>query len=141
MNHKKFDGGQLPEQEKNLRDFYKRLLNFTINSNALLGNYKEIHSFNRKNTENYNDRVFSFTRWSDDEKLIIISNFDAEKSCDFELKIPEPVISAWKLKEGSYTFTDQIYNKITNRLNIKNEGSSMIIEIKPLESLILKLDE
>ncbi len=89
VNNKKFDGGQLSESEKNLRDFYKRLLNVTINSNALIGAYKEIHMFNREHTENYDHRVFSFVRWSDDEKLIIVSNFDADKNYEFDLKIPK----------------------------------------------------
>ena len=37
MNNKKFDGGQLSQKEKGLRDFYQRLLNFTIQSDALMG--------------------------------------------------------------------------------------------------------
>ncbi len=77
VNDKKFDGGQSTDEEKELRDFYKRLLNFTINSSALTGNYQDIHHFNRQNTEWYNDKVLSFVRWSDDEKLIVISNFNA----------------------------------------------------------------
>ena len=43
VNNKQFDGGQSTEDEKSLRDFYKRLLNFTINSNALAGNYQDVH--------------------------------------------------------------------------------------------------
>src|SRR5690606_27563346 len=76
MNNKQFDGGQLSESEKELRDFYKRLLNFSISSSALVGKYQDLHLFNRKNTERYNDKVLSFVRWSDSEKLIIVSNFD-----------------------------------------------------------------
>ena len=30
MNNGKFDGGQLTDSEKSLRDFYKRLLNFSV---------------------------------------------------------------------------------------------------------------
>src|SRR5690606_9584202 len=41
VNNKQFDGGQSTEEEKSVRDFYKRLLNFTINSNALAGNYQD----------------------------------------------------------------------------------------------------
>jgi hypothetical protein len=38
MNNGKFDGGLL-DKEKELRDFYKRLLNFSINSSALMGEF------------------------------------------------------------------------------------------------------
>ena len=140
MNNHKFDGGQSTSEEKDLRDFYQRLLNFTINSNALMGAYEEIHSYNRENTENYNHRVFSYTRWSDDEKLIIISNFDRNESYEFDLKLPTAVIEAWGLKEGVYQLTDQIYNKVFSELIVENNTGVIRIKLNPLESLILKLE-
>jgi len=139
MNNKNFDGGKLSESEKDLRDFYKRLLNFTLQSSALMGNYKEIHSFNRSHTKNYNHRVFSFVRWNDTEKLIIISNFDAKESYEFDLIIPETVITAWKLKKGNHLFSDQLYGKTSATLKVANDRSSIKIKIDPLESLVLKL--
>lgn len=51
MNGGKFDGGQLSKSEKELRDFYKRLLNFTLKSSALMGKYQEIQGINRYATE------------------------------------------------------------------------------------------
>ena len=51
MNGGKFDGGQLSESEKSLRDFYSRLLNFTKTSSALAGEFADIHTYNRQNTE------------------------------------------------------------------------------------------
>ncbi len=140
MNNKQFDGGQLSESEKELRDFYKQLLNFTIKSTALMGDYKEIHFYNKEYTENYNHRVFSFVRWSDNEKLIIVSNFDSDKSYELNLKLPEDVISDWKLKDGKYLVTDQLYLKLTSDLKVENGIGSMKINLMPLESLILKLD-
>ena len=140
MNNKQFDGGQLSESEKELRDFYKQLLNFTIKSAALMGDYKEIHFYNKEHTENYNHRVFSFVRWSDNEKLIIVSNFDSDKSYELNLKLPEDVISDWKLKDGKYLVTDQLYLKLTSDLKVENGIGSMKINLMPLESLILKLD-
>ncbi len=68
VNDKKFDGGQLTEEEKELRDFYKRLLNFTISSEALMGRYEEIHFYNKENTVGYDHRVLSFVRWTQEEK-------------------------------------------------------------------------
>jgi len=35
-----FDGGQLTSSEKALRDFYSRLLSFTLKSDALTGSFK-----------------------------------------------------------------------------------------------------
>lgn len=140
MNNYQFDGGQSSDEEKKLRDFYQRLLTFTISSTALMGDYEEIHTYNREHTENYNHRVFSFARWSDNEKLIIISNFDATESYEFDLKLPSSVIESWSLKNGSYQFTDQIYNEFSSDLTIENGVGVIKIKLKPLESLILKLE-
>ena len=139
MNNKQFDGGQLTTSEKALRDFYKRLLNFTINSSALMGQYEDIHLYNREHTEGYNDKVLSYVRWSDNEKLIIISNFDAENKHVFNLKIPKPVIEIWKLKNGSYSTKDQLYQEFSSDLKVENDIGSITITLKPLESFILKV--
>ncbi|RLD73867.1 MAG: alpha-amylase, partial [Bacteroidetes bacterium] len=140
VNNKQFDGGQLSDEENDLRYFYKRLLNFTINSDALMGHYYDIHRFNREHTENYNYRVFSFVRWSAEEKLIIISNFDKDKSYAFELIIPEGLISEWGLLDEEYLLKDQLYNKETEVLKIINDLGKVALNLKPLASLILKLE-
>jgi len=46
MNNGKFDGGQLSDSEKALRDFYKRLLTFSAKSSAVMGNYMDLHAPN-----------------------------------------------------------------------------------------------
>jgi glycosidase len=140
VNNKKFDGGQSTQKEKALRDFYRRLLNFTINSSALTGNYQDIHLYNRVQTKNYNDKVLSFVRWSEDEKLIIISNFDDVKSYEFDLKIPQNIVRIWKLKTGSYKVSDQLYNKFNSKLIITNLEAAIKINLNPLQSLILKIE-
>jgi glycosidase len=140
LNNKKFDGRQLSESEKKLREFYKRLLNFTIRSSALMGSYQEIHYFNREQTENYDQRVFSFVRWSAEEKLIVVSNFDTDESHDFELKVPETIISEWGLKDGSYLLSDQLYDQMTTTLKVESGMGKIYLKLQPLDSLILALE-
>ena len=140
VNDKKFDGGQSTEQEKELRDFYKRLLNFTINSSALMGDYQDIQHYNHQNTEWYNDKVLSFVRWSAEEKLIIISNFNAENTYGFELQIPEDLVQKLGLQDGEYEVKDQLYNTYTSTLKVENGKAEVRIDIKPLESFILKIN-
>nr|WP_315132264.1 alpha-amylase family glycosyl hydrolase [uncultured Flavobacterium sp.] len=139
MNEGKFDGGQLSQSEKDLRDFYKRLLNFTLNSTALMGQYQEIHGLNRYATEGYFPEVYSYVRWSDTEKLIIIANFSSEHTSHFELKIPKDVIQKWNLKDGNYTITDQLYQKSSLQLQVINGEGKVQITIAPSESFIYKL--
>ena len=88
MNGGKFDGGQLTQEEKELRDFYKRILNFSLNSTALMGEYQEIQTVNRQTTQGYDPGIYAFTRWSDTQKLVIVPNFSWLSTSNFELKIP-----------------------------------------------------
>jgi len=139
VNNKQFDGGQSTKEELQLRDFYKRLLNFTINSEALMGEYEDIHQFNRERTLNYNSKIVSFARWSENEKLIIISNFDAVGHHRFVLEIPSEIIKKWNLKDGKYQLKDALYNKESLDLNVIESKGFITIKMKPLESFILQL--
>tara|TARA_R110000796_G_scaffold250788_4_gene380723 strand:+ start:92579 stop:94375 length:1797 start_codon:yes stop_codon:yes gene_type:complete len=141
VNNKKFDGGQSTEEEKELRDFYKRLLNLTIQSDALMGEYQQIHYFNKDQTESYDHRMFSFCRWSETEKLVILSNFDNTKAYQFNLKIPKDIISKWNLTEKEYHLEDQLYKKEMPLLYVGEDGIGQFsIQIKPLESFIFKVN-
>jgi len=140
MNIKKFDGGQLSIEEKSLRDFYQRLLNFTISSKALIGQYYDIHRYNREHTPNYNYRVFSFVRYSKEEKLIVITNFDDDKTYNFELKLPEDLLLKWGLLKGNYGLTEKLYGLRKCNLEIDQNVGKLSITLKPLDCLVLKLN-
>jgi len=140
MNDGKFDGGQLSDSEKNLRDFYKRLLNFTINSSALMGSFEEIQFANRQNNEGYDALLYSYVRWSEKQKLVVITNFSSEKESEFDLKIPSSVISKWNLKDGSYVLVDKLYSESKTYLTVKNGEGSARVKIKPSESFIYEVN-
>lgn len=139
MNGGKFDGGQLSEDEKNLRDFYKRLLNFSVNSSALMGNFQEIQTANRNISPGYDIAIYAYTRWSDKQKLIIVTNFYALASSNFELRIPTAIIQKWNLKDGTYTIRDQLYHKSSPLLKVENGEGKVQISIGPSESFIYQL--
>ncbi|WP_334058574.1 alpha-amylase family glycosyl hydrolase [Polaribacter sp. P097] len=140
VNNKKFDGGQSTEEELALRDFYKRLLNFTINSDALMGEYQDIHQFNREHTEWYNDKVLSYVRYKGDEKLIVVSNFNADNTYGFELAVPKNIIEKWNLTEGEYHLEDQLYKTYTTTLKVTENEARVRVDVKPLESFILRVN-
>lgn len=136
VNDGKYDGGQLTKREKELRDFYKRLLNFTIKSSALTGKYQEIQSLNRQSTQGYDNGLFSFVRWSDNQKVVVVTNFDTNQTSKFELQIPVDIIQSWKLENGTYKLTDQLYNTSTVELVVANGVGKININIAPLQSFI-----
>ena len=140
VNNKAFDGGQLSDQEKGLRDFYKRLLNLTIGSEALMGEYEEIHFYNKEHTPGYDHRVLSYVRWSEGEKLIVISNFDSERPYDIELKVPHHILEAWQLDEGAYPMRDALYGG-QNNLLVQGGIGRIPVKLEPLQSYIYRVGE
>jgi len=139
MNNGAFDGGRLTKAEKELRDFYKRLLNFSVESRALMGNYQEIHTVNRAATEGYGDKVFAFARWAEDEKLMIISNFDGEDTQVFRLQLPADLMAQWKLQDGTYVLTDQLYGS-KNELLVEQGTGFLKVALEPLQSFIYQVN-
>ena len=138
MNGGKFDGGQLTPKEKELRDFYSRLLNFTLKSEALIGKFQEIQTINRNETKNYDSGLYSYVRYSDSEKLIVVANFSWVTTSNFKLIVPADVISKWSLADGNYTVTDQLYGS-TAELNVTKGVGTIKLSVKPSESFIFKL--
>ena len=139
MNNGAFDGGQLSPKEKDLRDFYKRLLNFTIKSPALMGKFQEIQTINRQTSEGYDEGIYSFVRWSENDKLIVITNFSWLTKSTFELKVPREIIETWSMKDGNYVLTDKLYGKIKLELSVAGGEGRVKITINPLESFIFGL--
>jgi glycosidase len=138
MNDGKFDGGKLYQDEKELRDFYKRLLNFTANSPAIMGNYQEIQTANRQNAD-YPAEAYSFLRWTEKEKLVIAINFSAGENSGFNLKVPSDIIRKWNLADGTYPMKDQLYERSTTNLVVKNGEGTVQVKLAPSESMIYKL--
>ena len=138
MNGGKFDGGQLSDKEKSLRDFYKRLLNFSLKSDALMGNFQEIQSANRDKTSGYDSGIYSYVRWSANERLIVIANFSWVTTSSFELKIPADIIQKWQLKDGLYDVKDQLYGS-TAQLKVADGKGTIQLKVKPSESFIFKV--
>ncbi|WP_444889262.1 alpha-amylase family protein [Microbulbifer sp. DLAB2-AA] len=137
-NEGAFDTALLTKEEKELRSFYQRLLNFSKQSPALLGDYLDLHSYNRKQDSGYGEKQFSFARWNKTEKLLIVANFDREAS-KFELLIPNELLKQWKLKDGSYVLEGQISNA-KQQLVIQNGQGRITLNLPPFEGHIFKLD-
>ena len=141
MNHRKFDGGLLLPEEKELRDFYRRLLNFTLQSDALTGNYFDLHGHNRYRTDNYNHRVFSFARWTSEEQLVVVANFDEGQSYSFTLEIPSELIRQWDLQDGNYPLAEMLYGETSQVMRVADGVGRIDVTLQSLSSLLLQLEK
>lgn len=144
MNDGAFDGGRSTPEELSLRDFYERVLNLSASNPAMSGAYRELHSHNRTLEQGYGERLFAFARWSNDEepeRLIVVSNFDAESGASFALDLPAELVSTWQLESGRYILDELLYGKLDARLVVDGESASAALELGPLESVVLRIGD
>lgn len=137
MNGGKFDGGALTPAEKTLRADYVRLMQFTRNAPALMGDYRDLHKANLGNT-GYDGELFSYARYNAKQKLVIVSNFSASNSKRFTLRLPPPLLAEWRLRDGEYRLKDQL-GTTKSRLQVANMMGYIPLELAPLQSVILEL--
>ncbi|WP_295029817.1 alpha-amylase family protein [Shewanella sp.] len=171
MNGGKFDGGQSTKDELALRDYYARLLNLSHTAPALLGEYYDLDTINRVHGSEklsqahdqtqigrsgsdydydyqYDDMTFAFARFSQDQQLVIVSNFSRTHGKAFTLKLPADLIAQWRVKPGHYPLDDLLAEPLNQPLNqlkphklvIDGAGTGWLeIQLKPLGSKILSL--
>ncbi|MDN3638220.1 alpha-amylase family protein [Simiduia curdlanivorans] len=138
MNNGAFDGGQSSADEKALRAWYSQLLNLTLSQSAFTGHYAQTHSYNRQHSENYPQKLFSFARWNDQQKLLVVSNFDAASASDIDIKIAPHMIKQWRFKDGQYTATDLLSGQ-SWPLQIDQGAASIKLDLKAFGSVILNI--
>ncbi|HWR95701.1 MAG TPA: alpha-amylase family glycosyl hydrolase, partial [Arenimonas sp.] len=137
MNGGKFDGGALTPAEKALRADYVRLMQFTRNAPALMGDYRDLHKTNIGNA-GYDGELFSYVRYNAKQKLIIVSNFSATDIKRFTLRLPPPLLAEWRLRDGNYHLKDHLAAGKT-QLQVVNMMGFLPLDLAPLQSVILEL--
>jgi glycosidase len=140
MNGGKFDGGQLSDNEKALRNYYSEILNFTLNAPALMGNYCEIHNFNRLQNPAYGDKVFAFARWDESQQLIIVCNFSHDQGLQTVLKLSPELVATWGLPVGEREIKEVMFGKKKTMLRVNDGDAEIDLDFGPLESAVFEVN-
>lgn len=136
MNHGKFDGGALSEEQKRLRTFYGDVLTFVSRSKAIaLGQYADLTAFNIARG-NFGANVHAFLRYHENERLLIISGFN-EKEIPVRLQIPPAIVSEMSLKANTpHLAKDLIGHEFTVEFD---KDLSLSLALKPFGCFIFKI--
>lgn len=135
MNGGKFDGGQLSESQKQLRDFYCRLLNLSSTSEAIRkGKFYELQDANNLGKDYDQKHVYSYLRYTDNQRLLIVVNFSRDKTSKPTIQIPREVRQRMGLNPDQFcTYTDLLNNTPPTEYLTLNLPplSAYVFEIKP----------
>ena len=127
MNGGKFDGGQLSDDEKQLRLFYQRVMTFALNHSSMTGEYQDLHKSNQ-----LSDSVYAFLRFDNQELVIAAANFSQSKTDHIQLKVTAEVIQKLGITDGSYTLKEHIEGVQQQTLYVENGVGYFSAELKPL---------
>jgi len=100
VNSGKYDGDSLSSEQKQLRQFYRDLLNFVVSDPAIgQGDYEDLTLFNTQ-AGNMSDRINAFARALGEERLIIVSGFNL-KTEHVRIQLTKEAIEKLKLQSGT----------------------------------------
>jgi len=137
-NDGQFNGEQLSDSEKSLRETYRKLLNFTRQSPALSGEFMDLHRFNREHGKNYGEQQYSFARWQGDDRLLVVANF-ADSEAAATLHLPQALITAWQLEAGEYTLTNQLGAGTVEMVVADEQTATVSVDMGPLSGQVLQV--
>ncbi|MFI2813006.1 alpha-amylase family protein [Microbulbifer sp. JSM ZJ756] len=135
-----FDGGRLAQYEKDLQDFYRRLLNFSTDSKALQGEFMDLHAANRDTDNGYGDKHYAFARWTGDEQLLVVTSFNREAT-DIALQVPAALIEQWQLADGTYGLAGQLDPSSTAELQVQDGAGRVNLRLPPMAAHIFRIGQ
>ena len=134
-NNGSYDGAKLTPEQKNLSDFYQKLLSISAQEPVLAEHYSDLHAYNLKTDSGYSEKQFSFARWGKSGQLIVVTNF-SENSQSISLRIPNELAESWQLN----TETQWLELLSENEFHLINRANEwqLMINLKAHDVLLLK---
>lgn len=136
-NEGKCSSTLLTSHEKWLRKLYKNVLHLAQEVPALYeGKFFDLMYVNHKNPAFNPHRQYAFLRYTDDEALMIVANFDSN-DVELEINIPELAIGMAQLESGRQTASDLLWNK--RYTFTVSDKEPLCVKIKGYDALVLPL--
>ena len=145
VNDYRYDGGRLSEEQRQLRQFYQQLLNLSHEEAIAEGSFYDLYPHNYAHTEGFTPQTYAFLRFTDEQKLLVVTNLDAKHEQHFALKIPRTALKAMGLsEEGTYELQDIFQSDISltfpaNEVTISEDDQGIPLILAPLQSLVFTI--
>lgn len=142
MSDGSFSGDGFSMEQTAVFDFYRKLLNFRLKSNAIdKGAFYDLMWVNPWYSNFDPQYVYAFLRFYDDERLLVLLNFNAHECRHCQVKIPVDALDLMALEqtdnilEAKDVFTNEIIEY--NLKDIDTQGIEL--KLKPSDIKILRL--
>lgn len=125
MNGGAFDGALLDGAQKNLRDTYKKIMAIAAHAPAI----KHGEIIELPITGNMNQRMYGYIRYTADQRLLVLVNFDREQSWEGTLVLPEQVLKGKQVKKAV---------ELLSARDIKVADNTIEIQLKAVDAQIIE---
>ena len=127
------DGGQLEEGQKELRDFYGKLLNICRQNEAIVsGEFWELMLAN-EHQPGFDARLYMYLRYTDKQRILVVTNFNREDR-NLEVLLPADLLKLLNLG-GSCQFKDLLSG---NSLNTDDIAKGVSVKLPPMGGVLLE---
>jgi 1,4-alpha-glucan branching enzyme len=83
--------------------------------------------------------IVAFARWDENQKLIVVTNFDEFQSMKTTLKLSPELLKAWKLEKGEREIQEGMFGKKKTKLRVTDEGAEIDLDFGPWESAVFEV--
>ncbi|WP_020599718.1 alpha-amylase family glycosyl hydrolase [Spirosoma panaciterrae] len=138
VNKGAFDGGKLTPDQRKLRQFYQQLIQLVNTSDAIrTGSFYDLQASNNNGQRSGydNQRLYSYLRFSTKQNLLIICNFDKQKTATTTVQIPA---EAWKAMNLSGS-QPHVFRDIFRTKTRITARTSVPVTLPPLGVLVLEI--
>jgi glycosidase len=118
-NDGKFDGARLSDEQRKLREFYRKLLNITIGRKAISdGLMYDLEYANLDNPKfNSHEQFAYFRKYNDDLLLVVLNFFDRE--LDTEVRIPQEAFMYLNISEDLDYECTNLLDESEEKFNVR----------------------
>jgi hypothetical protein len=140
----RFDGSDFTDEQKRLFGFYSKLLNFRLNSSAInKGAFYDLMWVNPWYSNFDPQYVYAFLRYYDEDRLLVVVNFNQNESRYCEVKISEDAVEYMRLRttdNGKQLTATDVFTGEKIEYEIETLGTRGIaMTLEPCGIKILKL--
>ena len=136
LNGGRFDGGNLTPAQRDLREFYVKLLHFSATAPALRGQLFPLHQQHLQ-TPGYSEQMLVFARSDSQQRLIVVANF-ADSASRFKLQLPADLVQQWQLTRGTVPLTE-LFSGHAHSLQVDSGVAVVPLTVKANSALVLLL--
>jgi glycosidase len=144
MNNGRFDTNNLDNDQKRIFGFYRNILHLRLENEAFSqGSFYDLMWANPWYTEFDPRFVYTFLRYTENQKLLVLVNFHSSESRRMRVNIPEDAIKSAGIFTDTHEFwlaenmLDKEKTVEFDPLTLSSKGIKLTLE--PLEVAILKL--